>query len=61
MPKEVQKYIEVQIYKVIEYQKWVIKKNLFLDKTFDLAIKSLKENMVQNQVVGFMDKIITNM
>ena len=45
MPKEVQKYVEVQIYKVIEgISKMGDKqKSQFLDKTFDLAIKNLKE------------------
>ena len=45
VPKEVQKYVEVQIYKVIEgISKMGDKqKSHFLDKTFDLAIKNLKE------------------
>ena len=45
VPEEVQKYIEIQIYKVIEgISKMDDKqKSLFLDKTFDKAIKSLKE------------------
>ena len=45
VPKEVQKYVEVQIYKVIEgISKMGDKqKSQFLDKTFDLAIKNLKE------------------
>ena len=50
VPKEVQKYIEVQIYKVI---KGISKmdnqqKSVFLNKTFDQAINSLKEKYGEN-------------
>jgi len=45
VPKEVQKYIEVQIYKVIEGISKMDdqQKSLFLDRTFDQAINTLKE------------------
>ena len=45
VPKEVQKYVEVQIYKVIEGISKMDdqQKSLFLDRTFDQAINTLKE------------------
>ena len=45
VPKEVQKYIEVQIYKVVEGISKMDnrQKSLFLDRTFDQAINTLKE------------------
>ena len=50
VPKEVQKYIEVQIYKVIEGISKMDnqQKSVFLNKTFDQAINSLKEKYGEN-------------
>ena len=50
VPKEVQKYIEVQIYKVIEGISKMDnqQKSVFLNKTFDQAINSLKEKYGKN-------------
>ena len=50
VPKEVQKYIEVQIYKVIDGISKMDnqQKSVFLNKTFDQAINSLKEKYGEN-------------
>ena len=50
VPKEVQKYIEIQIYKVIEGISKMDnqQKSVFLNKTFDQAINSLKEKYGEN-------------
>ena len=50
VPKEVQKYIQVQIYKVIEGISKMDnqQKSVFLNKTFDQAINSLKEKYGEN-------------
>ena len=50
VPKEVQKYIEIQIYKVIEGISKMDdrQKSLFLDRTFDQAINALKEKYGEN-------------
>ena len=50
VPKEVQKYIEIQIYKVIEGISKMDnqQKSVFLNKTLDQAINSLKEKYGEN-------------